>query len=366
MIYLSAQAFPPRSGGIENLMGAFAHFTQSSGQAVTVYADGGRSERQYDIKENEAYAITRFGGLKPVRRRQKAKRLGKHVRMNPAPLFADSWKSIEHLPEGLKTPVIVYAHGNEFPRINADGIVPKQARIQKALVKATTLIAVSEDTKNRVAPFLPEGLKVEIIHPPVEPSASIHAEDTDYAEGLWPHNDKVRCLALCRLIDWKGVDMAIRAVATRSDCQLVIAGIGDDRSRLENLIQALGAQDRVVFAGRVELGRKAALFESAEIFLQPGRKVGDQCEGFGITYVEAALHGLPSISGDQGGAPEAVKHGETAFVVDARELKNITVALEKFVINADMRLEMSRKAKAHANALLWPRQISRILAVAGI
>ena len=70
--------------------------------------------------------------------------------------------------------------------------------------------------------------------------------------------------------------------------------------------------------------------------------------------------------GDQGGAPEAVRDRETAFVVDATELKNITLALEKLVINADMRLEMSEKAKAHANALLWPRQINRILAVAGI
>ena len=90
-----------------------------------------------------------------------------------------------------------------------------------------------------------------------------------------------------------------------------------------------------------------------------------QCEGFGITYVEAALHGLPSISGDQGGAPEAVKDLETAFVVDATDEKNVAHALEKLVTNADTRSQMSKKAKDHANDLLWPRQISRILAVAG-
>ena len=367
-------------------MGAFAHYARNSGKLVSVFADGGRVEREYDKQEygrqGEAlYDVTRFGGLKPLRRRRKAKTLARHVSQKPAPIFADSWKSLEHLPEGLNTPVIVYAHGNEFPNMPkkswfsqgwfsqgwlSKGRFPKQARIQKALSKATTLIAVSEDTKNRATPFLPKGLSVEIIHPPVEPAHPITADDTEYAAKLWPKEDKVRCLVLCRLIDWKGVDMAIRAIASRKDCQLVIAGIGDDRARLEGLVHALGAQDYIKFVGRVEQGRKAALFESAEIFLQAGRKVGGQCEGFGITYVEAALHGLPSLSGDQGGAPEAVIDGETAFVVDATQLENVTEALEKLVINADMRLEMSNNAKAHANALLWPRQINRILAVAGI
>jgi len=347
-------------------MGAFAHFATKKTQPVHVFADGRSFGLDYDRALNTPYAIKRFSGLKPIRRRLKARALARRVHAMPAPIFADSWKSIEHLPDTLSVPVIVYAHGNEYPRVDDNGGYAKQARITKALKKATTLIAVSHETKSRATPFLPKGLKVDIIHPPVEPAHAVSVSDTDYAEGVWPNPNLTRCLVLCRLIDWKGVDMAIRAVASRDDCQLVIAGIGDDKDRLNDLVAEHIAHDRIVFAGRVEAGRKSALFKSADIFLQPGRKVGDQCEGFGITYVEAALHGLPSISGDQGGAPEAVIEGETAFVVDATKLENVTEALEKLVTNTDMRSRMSINAKAHADKLLWPRQIDRILAVAGI
>jgi phosphatidylinositol alpha-1,6-mannosyltransferase len=38
-------------------------------------------------------------------------------------------------------------------------------------------------------------------------------------------------------------------------------------------------------------------------------------EGLGIVYLEASACGLPVIAGDSGGAPEAVRDGETGFVV---------------------------------------------------
>ncbi len=365
MIYLTAQAYPPRSGGIENLMGAFASYCGQSGQTVQVLADGKKNNLTERADKTSVY-IHRFSGLKPLRRRKKAKYLAACLAQNPGPVFADSWKSIEYLPKDLDHRIVVFAHGNEYPRADQNGVFPKKARIRKALSKATHMIAVSQDTKARSAPFRPKDMPVDIIHPPVEPIANITDVDKAFAKAVWPHESAVKCLALCRLIDWKGVDMAIRAVANRKDCQLVVAGTGDDRSRLERLVDYHHARDRIVFAGRVEGGRKAALFQSADIFLQPGRKVGDQCEGFGITYVEAALHGLPSISGDQGGAPEAVIDGETALVVDATQLENVTEALEKLVTNTDMRSHMSLNAKAHAQRLLWPRQIDRILAIAGL
>ncbi len=37
-------------------------------------------------------------------------------------------------------------------------------------------------------------------------------------------------------------------------------------------------------------------------------------EGFGISYIEAASYGIPSIAGKDGGAPDAVKHGANRFI----------------------------------------------------
>ena len=68
---LSAQAFPPRSGGIENLMSALAHFAAASGETVHVFADGDKAAVHYDKEISSSYRVTRFSGLKPLRRRLK-------------------------------------------------------------------------------------------------------------------------------------------------------------------------------------------------------------------------------------------------------------------------------------------------------
>ena len=46
---------------------------------------------------------------------------------------------------------------------------------------------------------------------------------------------------------------------------------------------------------------------------------GLDVEGLGIVYLEASAVGLPVVAGDSGGAPDAVRDGETGFVVDGRD-----------------------------------------------
>lgn len=388
MMLLTAQAFPPRSGGIETLMSALARYAVDAGETVHVFADGDGAAEKFDQETKPPYNITRFSGIKPLRRRLKGHAVGKAVQhaisqnavqeadvnmsvSKDVYIFADSWKSLEHLPAGLSVPVIAYAHGNEFPRPRAEKAgspthYPKHARIQKALSKASHLITVSRDTRGRAEPFLPGGLEASIIHPPIEPAPVADAADMQFAEELWP-SSSVRLLALCRLIEWKGLDQAIKALALLRDdgvdAQLVIAGEGDDQTRLESLAAELGLLDRVKFAGRIEGGRKSALFESADIFVQPGRRVNGQCEGFGITYIEAALHGLPSISGNAGGAVDAVIDEVTGLVIDAVQPRNVSDALGRLIADKKLYKRLSRGAKAHGEAALWPQQIKRILAL---
>ena len=43
-------------------------------------------------------------------------------------------------------------------------------------------------------------------------------------------------------------------------------------------------------------------------------------EGLGIVYLEASASGLPVVAGDSGGAPDAVREGETGYVVDGEDV----------------------------------------------
>jgi glycosyltransferase involved in cell wall biosynthesis len=103
--------------------------------------------------------------------------------------------------------------------------------------------------------------------------------------------------------------------------RLIVAGEGNDKSRLESLAADLGVSESVSFLGRVSDDELINLFQHAGVFCMPaptgqdseGRWFG---EGFGIVYIQAAACGRPVIASSQGGAPETIICGETGFAVD--------------------------------------------------
>lgn len=373
MILVSAQAFPPATGGIENLLQGTALHAALAGHRVHVLADGGAAARAHDAATETPYTISRFTGPRPLRRWLKARALLALAREAAAggtpveALFLDSWKSLEPLPTGLPFPVIAWAHGNEFP---SGG--PKVARIGRALARASHLLINSRDTEARIGAAMPPGTPRTILHPPVFPSTEPTADDTAETEALWQGAD-LRLLSLCRLIAWKGVDTAIRAMpailAAHPGARFVIAGDGDDRARLAALTRDLGIADAVTFAGWRQGGAKTALMRTATLMLQPGRRIGDEREGYGISYVEAALEGLPTVSGNAGGAPEAVIDGKTGLVIHANETQgpaNLADAVVALLAEPRRLAEMQAAARTHGQANLWPNRIAALLATAGL
>ena len=74
-----------------------------------------------------------------------------------------------------------------------------------------------------------------------------------------------------------------------------IAGSGPDLEALQSHTRSLGLT--VKFLGRISESEKQAEFNQADLFLMPSYQEGNSLEGFGITYIEAAAFGVPSIGG---------------------------------------------------------------------
>ena len=365
MLIVSTQNFPPSAGGIQTLMEGLAR-AASAHLPVHVVADACAGDAAFDARDRP-YRMSRASGPKPLRRRAKARRV---ARMAGAPgvagVVCDSWKSAEHLG-ALPVPVLAYAHGNEFPS-EGQPDARKSERIRRAFAHVDHVIAVSSHTAGRVRPLLGDGTALHVHPNPVETPPDPGPEDEAWAraqwEGLGPA-DGLRCLTLCRLIDWKGVDQSIYAQAQLRDAaraaRLLVAGDGPDRARLDGLVETLDLGDRVRFLGPVHGARKSALYASSELFVQPGRTVGNQCEGFGITYLEAAWHGVPSVAGRDGGAPDAVLDGRTGWLVDGHETPEIVAALTSAIDAPDRRTHMGGAARERARELVWPRRIHAVL-----
>lgn len=129
-------------------------------------------------------------------------------------------------------------------------------------------------------------------------------------------------------------------------CALSLAAGETERS--ERL--AAPIKNRVLFLGRVPDVDLAALYGCADVFamLCRDRWGGVEAEGFGIVFLEAAACGLPVVAGRSGGSHEAVADGKTGYVVDPRNLDDITSALERLVTDRARRVEYGEAARARA------------------
>lgn len=360
MILITTQCFPPDRGGIEILMGGLADALAASGKQVVVFADRAH-ENGPEIKA--AYTIHRFGGFKPLRRRLKARAVAKAVRSGRVEgIFADSWKSIERLPK-LDVPIVVLAHGMEFPANPTSG---KQGRIVRALAKAKRVIANSAYTASQAEPYVADkATRLSVINPPIGPQpAPADGAAAELAEVIAGRSPVL--LTLARLEPRKGIDMVIRALPdvlkAHPNALYIVAGRGDDRPRLEKLAVDMGVGRHLHFTGAVDGPAKAALFSVADAFVMPARREGNSVEGFGIVYLEAAWYGVPSLAGREGGAVDAVRDGETGLLCNGDDPADVKRQILRLLGDAGLKKKLSAGASARARGpAQWSNAVKAFL-----
>ncbi|MEE9206782.1 MAG: glycosyltransferase family 4 protein [Gemmatimonadota bacterium] len=166
-----------------------------------------------------------------------------------------------------------------------------------------------------------------------------------------------------RLRKYKGLDTVIRAVARLeregNPVRLKIVGKGNYRARLERLAARSGAGHQIEFLGYVQDDEKIQLLQRAWANVYPSPK-----EGWGITNVEAAACGTPSIASDSPGLRESVSPGRSGFLVPHADVDAWTATIRDLVNSEESeRFKLSATCREHAARFDWDRAATEMEAV---
>lgn len=205
--------------------------------------------------------------------------------------------------------------------------------------------AISESTRDDLIARGVPAERIRVIHPGVDP------ERFAPVPGL-PRANPPTFLYVGRLKRYKGVGYAIRALAVaraaQPDLRLAIAGTGDHRPELEALARSQGVEDAVAFRGFVTEEEKLALLRTAVANIFPSPK-----EGWGITVIEAAACGTPSLASDSPGLRDSVRHGETGFLVPHGDVDALAARMLELARDPALVARLGTAARRFAETLSW-------------
>ena len=210
------------------------------------------------------------------------------------------------------------------------------------IYKNVRVITVSESSKQEIMGKHLTGLTPAVIHSGI---------DTEfYKPGKKSTTPLI--LYLGRLQKYKSLSVFIESAkklqTVLPKAQFVIAGDGEERARLEQLVRKKRLSDFVNFVGKVSEEEKRDLYQKAWIFVNPSMR-----EGWGITTIEANACGTPIVAADVPGLRDSVRNPHTGFLIQHGNADAFAEKIAVLAKNSKLRRSMSDEAINWAGQFSW-------------
>lgn len=288
--------YPPRVGGVEAHVSALATHLRDRNHEVTVVATD-RRETEPGRERRDGVEIRRLRSLAPNESFHLTPGLATTVRRLASEADVVHAHNYHSLPLTVAafavsdTPVVVtlHYHGTGSTRLSDVFLRAFRPVGARALARTDARICVSEWERARFrrdfgldADLIPNGL------------------DVDRFAAATP-TDRERPYVLCvgRLTPYKGIEHVVEAMARLSDLDLLVAGDGEDRDRLERIAERAGVADRVTFLGYVADEDLPGLYAGAAAYASLST-----VEAYGMTVAEALATGTPCVVREAGALTE--------------------------------------------------------------
>jgi L-malate glycosyltransferase len=221
------------------------------------------------------------------------------------------------------------------------------------------VITVSSDLRNKLTAFCPEARgKTEVIPMGIMGMAQerpVGLAKVDQLPGCGidcQGGSENKILFIGRLIEIKGLEVLLKALATLQDVQLQVAGEGERRMALERLAAKLNVD--AVFLGQVDRAEKARLLAASAMVVVPSLRLADgRTEGLPVVALEALAAGVPVIAANVGGLSEIIIDGQNGLLFEAGNHLLLADRIKRLLDDEELRLQLSKKARQTAEAFDW-------------
>jgi glycosyltransferase involved in cell wall biosynthesis len=338
----------PKAGGSEVVVDVLARSLMARGHEVSLLCSAPVGARPYEVVPNGGMYTQYLRAPFEYARRFRDADLVVDV-ANGMLFYSPLWR------RGPRLCLVHHVHAEQwdryFPRPVAAAFQVVEARSLPLVYRRTHFIADSDSTVHDLLDLGVEPAHVHLMNLGV---------DVIEPDGPVARSETPMFLTLGRLAPNKRLDLLLdhwAQVGPQTGGTLVIAGDGPERDHLAARVAAEPALRGVVLEGRVTEARKAELLRQAWLMVHPAER-----EGWGLTIIEAAQGGTPSLGYRVAGVKDAVVDGTTGVLVDTdEEFVKEWIALSQ---QSDRRAELGRAAAVRAREFTWERTVDDFLVAA--
>ena len=283
-------------------------------------------------------------------------------------IYAHYWLSgvvaIE-LKNAWNVPVITSFHTiqgikkENFPFNKDNQEREKQERII-SLQSDSIIVWSSHEKKFIEQNFVVKPSKISVIPPGVDLDL-FHPINIQEARRKIQMQERIRTiLYVGRIERLKGLDMLLKALSQihHEDTFLYIIGgmyNAEEVNRLKKICIDLNLNEKVHFIGSISREQLKYYYNSADLHVLPS-----YYESFGLSVLESAACGKPSIASKVGGLPSIIKDNETGFLLEQRSLDSLIKKIEILLNDKELSETMGRAARKQAENLDWDIAINQL------
>lgn len=322
-IFFMTRRFPPSVGGMENF--AFDLFTALSKKIDIVLVKWGKETKSLPL----ILPYFLFAGFSSLVKHRKRIDI---IHAQDGVLAPLGWL----FSKLFRKPYIVVIHGLDITFTNK----LFQTVVPWAVKRAEVVFCISQAAADEVVKRGCDPAKIKVI--PLGITDEIFASKTEGRNKITKEwnlaNDAAIILTLGRLVERKGVAWFVEncmplLVERIPQIVYLVAGSGGEEEKIRNIIEQKNLSEHVKLLGRVSDDMMAALYNGADVFVQPNIPVAGDMEGFGKVLLEASLCELPVVASGIEGIKDAITNGSNGVLVNTKDAQAFVDEIAGFLSN---------------------------------